>query len=152
MDAAGTIHVTKHGTPEAKALCGGIGLLGSVTEFTLQMVPYSITRLSTWCGGALGRAAGGLAAAAGGTAAGVRERRRGRPAGCVRAGSLACRQWSAHAQTHTRSRHTHPGRYVKDDDHIADDIDKMLKVGPWGGKGQPGGWQVQSAPGMVALA
>lgn len=48
VDAEGTIHVSEKGSPEATALCGSIGLLGAITELTLEMVPYSTTKLSTW--------------------------------------------------------------------------------------------------------
>lgn len=48
VDAAGNVHTSKKGSPEANAHCGGIGLLGSITEFTLGMTPASNTLLSTW--------------------------------------------------------------------------------------------------------
>jgi len=48
VDAAGEIHRSAKGSPEAIALCGGLGLFGAITEFKIQMVPYSITQLSTW--------------------------------------------------------------------------------------------------------
>lgn len=71
MDAAGTIHRSPKGSPEAVALCGGIGLIGAVTEFKLQVTPSSNTLLSTW--------------------------------------------------------------YIRNDDNIVEDINKMLSVGVWGG-------------------
>ncbi len=48
VDATGKVHKSYKGSPEATALCGGLGLFGAITEFTLQMVPYSTTQLSTW--------------------------------------------------------------------------------------------------------
>lgn len=48
VDSSGAIHTSAKGSPEAKGLCGGLGLLGSITEFTLEMTPTSNTRLSTW--------------------------------------------------------------------------------------------------------
>lgn len=48
VDATGAVHVSKKGSLEANAHCGGLGLLGSITEFTLQMTPLSTTLLSTW--------------------------------------------------------------------------------------------------------
>ena len=48
VDAAGNVHVSQHGSPEFTGLCGGIGLFGAVTEFTLNMTPYSVTRMFTW--------------------------------------------------------------------------------------------------------
>ena len=74
VDAAGNVHTSKRGSPEANAHCGGIGLLGSITEFTLAMTPTSNTLLSTW--------------------------------------------------------------YLKEDTNLAEDIEKMLAVGPraWGSR------------------
>jgi len=46
--ANGTVHVSKRGSPEAEALCGGLGLLGVISEFNLQLTPTSNTRFSTW--------------------------------------------------------------------------------------------------------
>jgi len=49
VDAAGTIHTSVRGSAEAEALCGGLGLLGTLTEFTLQMTETTNTWFSTWC-------------------------------------------------------------------------------------------------------
>lgn len=48
VDAAGAVHVSRKGSEEAKALCGGIGLLGTLTEFTLQLTAPTNTWFSTW--------------------------------------------------------------------------------------------------------
>ncbi|KAI8472152.1 MAG: hypothetical protein J3K34DRAFT_415296 [Monoraphidium minutum] len=48
IDATGKVHVSAKGSPEFNAQCGGIGLLGSITEFNLEMTPTSNTLLSTW--------------------------------------------------------------------------------------------------------
>lgn len=47
VDAAGTIYTSPKGSPEARALCGGIGLLGIVARFALQLTPASNTRVTT---------------------------------------------------------------------------------------------------------
>jgi hypothetical protein len=48
VTANGTVKVSKKGSEEAVALCGGIGLLGAITEFNLQLTPTSNTKFSTW--------------------------------------------------------------------------------------------------------
>jgi len=52
VDAAGTIRTSAKGSAEAEALCGGLGLLGTLTEFTLQMTETTNTWFSTWCASA----------------------------------------------------------------------------------------------------
>ncbi|WIA15659.1 hypothetical protein OEZ85_002285 [Tetradesmus obliquus] len=48
VDAQGEVHTSAKGSDEAFALCGGLGLLGTVTELTLQLTPSSNTHFSTW--------------------------------------------------------------------------------------------------------
>lgn len=48
VDAKGEIHTAQQGSDEARGLCGGIGLLGVITELSLQLTEPTNTRLSTW--------------------------------------------------------------------------------------------------------
>lgn len=48
VDSTGKVHTSTKGSEEAFALCGGLGLLGTITEFTLQLTPTSKTRFFTW--------------------------------------------------------------------------------------------------------
>lgn len=48
VDARGDIHVSKKGSEEAVALCGGLGLMGTITEITLQMNEWTNSRFFTW--------------------------------------------------------------------------------------------------------
>jgi hypothetical protein len=48
VDARGDIHVSQKGSEEATALCGGLGLFGTITEFTLQLTEHSNTHFFTW--------------------------------------------------------------------------------------------------------
>lgn len=48
VDATGTVRTSAKGSDEARALCGGLGLLGTLTEFTLQMTETTNTWFSTW--------------------------------------------------------------------------------------------------------
>lgn len=48
VDAVGNVHTSARGSTEAEALCGGLGLLGTLTEFTLQMTETTNTWFSTW--------------------------------------------------------------------------------------------------------
>lgn len=48
VDAAGNVHESPAGSDEARALCGGVGVLGAIAELTLQMTPLSATKISTW--------------------------------------------------------------------------------------------------------
>eukprot|EP00878_Enallax_costatus_P040751 GHUV01047115.1.p1 GENE.GHUV01047115.1~~GHUV01047115.1.p1 ORF type:complete len:139 (-),score=18.22 GHUV01047115.1:740-1156(-) len=48
VDANGDIHTSVKGTEDAKALCGGIGLLGVIAEITLQMKPTTNSWFKTW--------------------------------------------------------------------------------------------------------
>jgi FAD/FMN-containing dehydrogenase len=48
VDASGTVRTSAKGSEEARALCGGLGLLGTITEFTLQMTETTNTWFSTW--------------------------------------------------------------------------------------------------------
>lgn len=48
VDAAGTVRTSAKGSAEAEALCGGLGLLGTLTEFTLQMTEATNTHFTTW--------------------------------------------------------------------------------------------------------
>lgn len=48
VDANGTVHISDRRSDEGRAICGGIGLLGVITELTLQLTPSTNTRLSTW--------------------------------------------------------------------------------------------------------
>jgi FAD/FMN-containing dehydrogenase len=48
VDAQGEVHTSPKGSEEAFALCGGLGLLGTITELTLQMTPTTNTHFSTW--------------------------------------------------------------------------------------------------------
>ena len=68
VDARGEVHVSPKGSEEAIALCGGLGLFGTITELTLQLTEYTNTHFFTW--------------------------------------------------------------YLKDDTNIAEDVEKMLQVGP----------------------
>ncbi|WIA11663.1 hypothetical protein OEZ85_011764 [Tetradesmus obliquus] len=68
VDARGEVHTSAKGSEEAHALCGGLGLLGTLTEFTLQLTETSKTHFFT--------------------------------------------------------------AYLKDDDNLADDIEKLLKITP----------------------
>jgi FAD/FMN-containing dehydrogenase len=47
VDARGDVHTSPRGSDEAAALCGGIGLLGALTEITLQLTEHSNTLFST---------------------------------------------------------------------------------------------------------
>ena len=47
----GEIVVSDAGSPEVAALVGGLGLLGVVTEVTLQLQPLSFTVVETRSGG-----------------------------------------------------------------------------------------------------
>jgi hypothetical protein len=80
VDARGDIHVSQKGSEEAIALCGGLGLFGTITELTLQLTQHTNTHFFTW--------------------------------------------------------------YLKDDTNIAEDVEKMLKVGVglFEGVGVSGGW------------
>jgi FAD/FMN-containing dehydrogenase len=48
VDAKGEVHVSSKGSEEAAAMCGGLGLLGTITEFTLQLTEHSNTHFFTW--------------------------------------------------------------------------------------------------------
>lgn len=48
VDANGDIRTSVKGSEDAKALCGGIGLLGVVAEITLQMRPTTNSWFKTW--------------------------------------------------------------------------------------------------------
>lgn len=48
VDANGDIHTAAKGSQEAQALCGGIGLLGVLAEFRLQMTPTANSWFKTW--------------------------------------------------------------------------------------------------------
>jgi FAD/FMN-containing dehydrogenase len=48
VDAQGEVHTSAKGSKEAHALCGGLGLLGTLTEFTLQLTETSKTHFFTW--------------------------------------------------------------------------------------------------------
>jgi FAD/FMN-containing dehydrogenase len=48
VDAQGEVHNSAKGSEEAFALCGGLGLLGTITELTLQLTQHSNTHFSTW--------------------------------------------------------------------------------------------------------
>ena len=48
VDAKGKVHVSSRNSPEGRAHSGGMGLLGVITEFRLQLTPPSLTKLDTW--------------------------------------------------------------------------------------------------------
>lgn len=48
VDARGEVHVSPKGSEEAIALCGGLGLFGTITELTLQLTEYTNTHFFTW--------------------------------------------------------------------------------------------------------
>ena len=48
VDARGEVHVSSKGSEEAIALCGGLGLFGTITELTLQLTESSNTHFFTW--------------------------------------------------------------------------------------------------------
>lgn len=48
VDAYGEVHVSPKGSEEAIALCGGLGLFGTITELTLQLTEHSNTHFFTW--------------------------------------------------------------------------------------------------------
>lgn len=48
IDGKGEIHTVGKGSDELRGICGSIGLLGIVTEVTLQLTETTNTRLSTW--------------------------------------------------------------------------------------------------------
>lgn len=45
VDASGTIRTSTRNSPEGKALAGGLGLIGIITEVKLQMTPPSNTKV-----------------------------------------------------------------------------------------------------------
>jgi len=47
VDGTGKVHVSKREDPELKAMVGGLGVLGVMTEFVMQMTPKSATTLIT---------------------------------------------------------------------------------------------------------
>jgi FAD/FMN-containing dehydrogenase len=47
VDAAGSVHNHGRDTDEVRAMCGGVGVLGVITELALQLTPPTNTRLST---------------------------------------------------------------------------------------------------------
>jgi len=48
VDARGDVHVSSKGSEEAIALCGGLGLFGTITELTLQLTEHTNTHFFTW--------------------------------------------------------------------------------------------------------
>jgi hypothetical protein len=48
VDARGEVHVSAKGSEEAVALCGGLGLFGTITELTLQLTETTNTHFFTW--------------------------------------------------------------------------------------------------------
>lgn len=48
VDARGEVHTSAKGSKDAIALCGGLGLFGTITELTLQLTETTNTHFSTW--------------------------------------------------------------------------------------------------------
>jgi hypothetical protein len=48
VDGKGAVHTSPAGSDEARGLCGGIGIVGVISELKLQMTPTSTTHVSTW--------------------------------------------------------------------------------------------------------
>jgi FAD/FMN-containing dehydrogenase len=47
VDASGGTHTHARGSDELRAMCGGVGVLGVMTELALQLTPPTNTRIST---------------------------------------------------------------------------------------------------------
>lgn len=48
VDGKGDVHISKRNSDEGRALCGGVGVLGIITELVLQLQPLSHTKVETW--------------------------------------------------------------------------------------------------------